>query len=163
MSRNGAMAMPRCRCPRASSRRRRPNMSGRSTGLADPPARLSGQLCADGRPCRTAGRSPGIRERRMAWLTHCYATRRRRPRPRARHRHRRRALCGDRPCARATLDRNIANVGRVIEGIGLLSARPRGTGNLGFYQADRGETPIPIRAHPPRRRHARGRAARTSR
>ena len=27
---------------------------------------------------------------------------------------------------------------------GHLSARPRGTGNLGFYQADRGETPIPI-------------------
>lgn len=44
------------------------------------------------------------------------------------------------------LDRNIASVGRVIEGIALLSARPRGTGNLGFYQVDHGETPIPIRA-----------------
>ena len=44
------------------------------------------------------------------------------------------------------LDRNIATVGRVIEGIGLLAARPRGTGNLGFYDAARGETPIPIRA-----------------
>jgi peptidylprolyl isomerase len=44
------------------------------------------------------------------------------------------------------LDRNIATVGRVIDGIGLLSARPRGTGNLGFYEASRGETPIPIRA-----------------
>ena len=43
------------------------------------------------------------------------------------------------------LDRNIANVGRVLEGMNLLSARPRGTGNLGFYQTDRGETPIPIR------------------
>jgi peptidylprolyl isomerase len=43
------------------------------------------------------------------------------------------------------LDRNIANVGRVVEGIALLAARPRGTGNLGFYQADRGEVPIPIR------------------
>lgn len=43
------------------------------------------------------------------------------------------------------LDRNIANVGRVIEGIGALAARPRGTGALGFYQADRGERPIPIR------------------
>jgi peptidylprolyl isomerase len=32
------------------------------------------------------------------------------------------------------LDLNIAVVGRVIEGIGLLSARPRGTGNLGFYE-----------------------------
>jgi len=44
------------------------------------------------------------------------------------------------------LDRNIATVGRVIEGIGLLAARPRGTGNLGFYDAARGESPIPIRA-----------------
>jgi peptidylprolyl isomerase len=44
------------------------------------------------------------------------------------------------------LDRNIANVGRVIEGMSALSARPRGTGNLGFYQVERGETPIPIRA-----------------
>ncbi|MFZ5747386.1 MAG: peptidylprolyl isomerase [Pseudomonadota bacterium] len=32
------------------------------------------------------------------------------------------------------LDRNIAIVGRVIEGIEWLSTLPRGTGNLGFYQ-----------------------------
>lgn len=44
------------------------------------------------------------------------------------------------------LDRNIANVGRVVEGMSALSARPRGTGNLGFYQVDRGERPIPIRS-----------------
>jgi peptidylprolyl isomerase len=31
------------------------------------------------------------------------------------------------------LDRNIALVGRVIDGIGRLSALPRGTGDLGFY------------------------------
>ena len=43
------------------------------------------------------------------------------------------------------LDRNIATVGRVIEGISALSARPRGTGDLGFYQADRGERSIPFR------------------
>jgi peptidylprolyl isomerase len=42
------------------------------------------------------------------------------------------------------LDRNIANVGRVIEGMAALSARPRGTGDLGFYQVDKGERPIPI-------------------
>ena len=42
------------------------------------------------------------------------------------------------------LDRNIANVGRVIDGMSVISARPRGTGNLGFYQTDRGERPIPI-------------------
>ena len=44
------------------------------------------------------------------------------------------------------LDRNIAVVGRVIEGMPALSARPRGTGDLGFYQVDRGETPVPIRS-----------------
>jgi cyclophilin family peptidyl-prolyl cis-trans isomerase len=32
------------------------------------------------------------------------------------------------------LDRNIAVVGRVIEGIEALSSLPRGTGNLGFYE-----------------------------
>jgi peptidylprolyl isomerase len=42
------------------------------------------------------------------------------------------------------LDRNIANVGRVIEGMPYLSARPRGTGNLGFYDTAKGEKPIPI-------------------
>jgi peptidylprolyl isomerase len=42
------------------------------------------------------------------------------------------------------LDRNIANIGRVIEGIALLSPLPRGTGNLGFYQVDHGERPIPF-------------------
>ena len=44
------------------------------------------------------------------------------------------------------LDRNIATIGRVVEGIAHLSARPRGTGNLGFYEAERGERPIAIRA-----------------
>ena len=44
------------------------------------------------------------------------------------------------------LDRNIATIGRVIEGIQHLSARPRGTGALGFYQTDQGERPIPIRS-----------------
>ena len=43
------------------------------------------------------------------------------------------------------LDRNIAVVGRVVEGMALLSARRRGTGDLGFYRAESGETPIPIR------------------
>jgi peptidylprolyl isomerase len=42
------------------------------------------------------------------------------------------------------LDRNIATVGRVIEGIALLASRPRGTGNLGFYDEAAGERPLPI-------------------
>ena len=40
------------------------------------------------------------------------------------------------------LDRNIALVGRVIEGIEHLSALPRGTGPLGFYETAEERTPI---------------------
>ncbi|MEA3013161.1 MAG: hypothetical protein QOD42_1706 [Sphingomonadales bacterium] len=83
--------------------------------------------------------------RRSAWLTHCYASVGvgRDLAPDTGTGGELYAVIGHAP---RPLDRNIANVGRVIEGIFLLSARPRGTGNLGFYQADRGERPIPIRA-----------------
>ena len=40
------------------------------------------------------------------------------------------------------LDRNIALVGRVIEGIGHLSSLPRGTGALGFYESAAERVPI---------------------
>ena len=40
------------------------------------------------------------------------------------------------------LDLNIALVGRVVEGMALLSARPRGTGALGFYEDPRQNIPI---------------------
>jgi peptidylprolyl isomerase len=40
------------------------------------------------------------------------------------------------------LDRNIAVVGRVIEGIERLSSLPRGTGDLGFYKNGEAKTPI---------------------
>jgi peptidylprolyl isomerase len=40
------------------------------------------------------------------------------------------------------LDRNIALVGRVIEGIDAFSALPRGTGDLGFYTDHAQEVPI---------------------
>ena len=40
------------------------------------------------------------------------------------------------------LDRNIALVGRVIEGIGYLSSLPRGTGALGFYEKEGERVPI---------------------
>jgi len=40
------------------------------------------------------------------------------------------------------LDRNIAVVGRVIEGIDAFSALPRGTGDLGFYTDHAEEVPI---------------------
>lgn len=34
------------------------------------------------------------------------------------------------------LDRNLSMVGRVVEGMGLLSVLPRGTGRLGFYESE---------------------------
>lgn len=42
------------------------------------------------------------------------------------------------------LDRNIALVGRVIEGIEHLSSLPRGHGALGFYDLDKGDKRVPI-------------------
>jgi peptidylprolyl isomerase len=40
------------------------------------------------------------------------------------------------------LDRNIAVVGRVIEGIDRMSSLPRGTGDLGFYKEGEAKAPI---------------------
>ena len=40
------------------------------------------------------------------------------------------------------LDRNVTLVGRVVRGIELLSALPRGTGDLGFYKTPAERTPI---------------------
>jgi peptidylprolyl isomerase len=40
------------------------------------------------------------------------------------------------------LDRNIALVGRVIEGIEHMSSLPRGTGALGFYETEGERVPI---------------------
>jgi cyclophilin family peptidyl-prolyl cis-trans isomerase len=47
------------------------------------------------------------------------------------------------------LDRNIALVGRVIEGIEYLSSLPRGHGALGFVDPAQGDEPVPIQSiHP---------------
>ena len=40
------------------------------------------------------------------------------------------------------LDRNLAVVGRIIKGMDTLAARPRGTGDLGFYKTDAERTKI---------------------
>ena len=40
------------------------------------------------------------------------------------------------------LDRNIATVGRVVKGMELLAALPRGTGAAGFYEKDQTRLPI---------------------
>lgn len=82
-------------------------------------------------------------ERGEAWLTHCYASVGvgRDLAPDTGTGGELYAVIGHAP---RHLDRNIATIGRVIEGIGALAARPRGTGNLGFYDTERGERPVPI-------------------
>jgi peptidylprolyl isomerase len=82
-------------------------------------------------------------EEGRAWLTHCYASVGvgRDLAPDTGTGGELYAIIGHAP---RHLDRNIAVIGRVIEGIGLLSARPRGTGNLGFYDNAKGEAPIAI-------------------
>jgi peptidylprolyl isomerase len=79
-----------------------------------------------------------------AWLTHCYASVGvgRDLAPDTGTGGELYAVIGHSP---RHLDRNIATIGRVIDGIHHLAARPRGTGNLGFYDVERGERPIPIR------------------
>ena len=76
-----------------------------------------------------------------AWLTHCYATVGvgRGLAPDTGTGGELYAVIGHAP---RHLDRNIAVVGRVIEGMHLLAARPRGTGNLGFYEDPKQAIPI---------------------
>ncbi len=123
------------RRPPAEYERPTPGLARRPLGFPDSYAPVAGFV--DGWP---AAWDPA---RRSAWLTHCYATVGvgRDLHPDTGTGGELYAVIGHSP---RPLDRNIANVGRVVEGIALLSARPRGTGNLGFYQADRGERPIPI-------------------
>ena len=76
-----------------------------------------------------------------AWLTHCYA-----------HVGAGRDLAPDTGTggelyavighAPRSLDLNIALIGRVVEGMALLSARPRGTAALGFYEDAKQNIPI---------------------
>ena len=78
-----------------------------------------------------------------AWLTHCYASVGvgRELAPDTGTGGELYAVIGHSP---RHLDLNIANVGRVVEGMAALSARLRGTGNLGFYRTEEGERPIAI-------------------
>jgi cyclophilin family peptidyl-prolyl cis-trans isomerase len=121
--------------PPAEYERPLAGLSLRPLGFPDSYAPMAGH--ADGWP---VGWDP---QRNMAWLTHCYGSVGvgRDLAPSTGTGGELYAVIGHGP---RHLDRNIATVGRVIEGMALLSARPRGTGNLGFYQAESGETPIPI-------------------
>jgi peptidylprolyl isomerase len=76
-----------------------------------------------------------------AWLTHCYGSVGvgRDLAPDTGTGGELYAVIGHAPRA---LDLNIALIGRVVEGMMLLSARPRGTGALGFYEDAKQNIPI---------------------
>jgi peptidylprolyl isomerase len=80
-------------------------------------------------------------EKGRAWLTHCYATVGvgRDLAPDTGTGGELYAIIGHAP---RHLDLNIAVIGRVIEGIQLLAARPRGTEALGFYKDPAQHVPI---------------------
>ncbi len=82
-------------------------------------------------------------ERGRAWLVHCYGSvgAGRALAPDTGTAGELYAVIGHAP---RHLDLNIATVGRVVDGMPALSARPRGTGNLGFYDQEAGERPIRI-------------------
>lgn len=123
--------------PPAEYERPAAGLAIRPLGFPDSYAPAAG--FADGWPI---GTDPA---RGSAWLAHCYGAVGvgRDPAPDTGMGGELYAVIGQAP---RHLDRNIAVVGRVIEGMAFLSARPRGTGELGFYQVDRGETPVPIRS-----------------
>lgn len=87
---------------------------------------------------------PAARDPRshVAWLAHCYgmvgAGRDDPPQSDGTEMY---AVIGHAP---RQLDRNVALVGRVIQGMELLSSLPRGSGEMGFYVAS--EAPVPIRS-----------------
>ena len=146
----GVVAQPPAEYERAARRPRHP------------PARLSRQLCADGRPCRTAGRSATIPSAACAWLTHCYGMVGvgRDLAPVTGTGGELYAVIGHAP---RHLDRNIANVGRVVEGIEPALRPPARHRQSRLLPGRARRDADPDRPHPARRRHARGRAARTSR
>lgn len=76
-----------------------------------------------------------------AWLTHCYAMvgAGRDVAPDSGSGAELYAVIGHSP---RHLDRNVTLVGRIVQGMELLSTLPRGTGALGFYEAPEQTTPI---------------------
>jgi peptidylprolyl isomerase len=77
----------------------------------------------------------------LTWLTHCYGMvgAGRADSPESGPGSELYAVIGHAP---RHLDRNVALVGRVIQGIELFSSLPRGTGNLGFYANPAQQVPI---------------------
>ena len=123
------------RQPPAEYERPLAGLAVRPLGFPDPYAATTGHVA--GWPVAYDTRAG------VAWLPHCYASvgAGRELAPDVGTGGELYAVIGHAP---RHLDRNIASIGRVIDGIAQLSALPRGTGNLGFYQQEKGERPIPI-------------------
>lgn len=92
---------------------------------------------ADGFPAARDDRNGAGR----AWLAHCYGTlgAGRDMAPDSSNGTELYIVTGQSP---RQLDRNITTVGRVLQGMELLSVLPRGTGPLGFYEDPKQRTPI---------------------
>lgn len=77
----------------------------------------------------------------LTWMTHCYGMvgAGRADSPESGPGSELYAVIGQSP---RHLDRNVAMVGRVLQGIELLSSLPRGTGNIGFYTDPAQNIPI---------------------
>jgi len=88
-----------------------------------------------------AGGFPAARDTREIWLAHCYGMvgAGRDVASDSGGGTELYAVTGHAP---RQLDRNITLVGRVVQGIELLSSLPRGTGALGFYETPGERTPI---------------------
>lgn len=129
--------------PIGSARARLPVEFDRaSAGLAfhalpDPDGWAAQTGFADGFPAARDDRSGAGR----AWLAHCYGTlgAGRDMAPDSSNGTELYIVTGQSP---RQLDRNITTVGRVLQGMELLSVLPRGTGPLGFYEDPKQRTPI---------------------
>jgi len=84
---------------------------------------------------------PAARQDGRTWLTHCYAMvgAGRAMEPESGNGTELYVVIGQSP---RHLDRNVVVMGRVLQGVELLSALPRGTGDLGFYETAEERAPI---------------------
>jgi peptidylprolyl isomerase len=112
-----------------------------------------------------SGGFPAARDPRsgQAWLAHCYAMvgAGRGNEPESGNGTELYVVIGHAP---RQLDRNIALVGRVVQGMELLSVLPRGTGSLGFYEQPSQHVPITsvrVAADVPEAEHSRLEVLRT--
>jgi peptidylprolyl isomerase len=121
--------------PPAEYHRPLAGLSARPLGYPDSYAPMVGH--ADGWPIAWDPESG------RAWLTHCYGAvgAGRGLSPDTGTGGELYAVIGHAP---RHLDLNIATVGRVLDGLHHMASRPRGSGNLGFYDAARGEVPLGI-------------------